>query len=1029
MIEFVPSPQQAAVLGAPNESMRISAGAGTGKTTTLARRVVALVANGDVEPEQVLGITFTTKAAEELADRIRKALPVAVDREVEVHTYHGFAAHLLSEFGVLVGVERFHKVITPTFARQIITDVVRRIPFPTLDVASPALVDQILGFGAGLADQLVVAGELTPPTPLAPDDPWLKRADFLAAVNAYTAEKTRLGVVDYGDLILLAHRLVSRYPEIATAVAERYRVVMLDEYQDTNPAQRELLRAIFAGRVPVTAVGDADQTIYEWRGASLENFAGFPEHFAHSPGQPAPTLPLSENRRSGPEILALANAVRSRVVGAEFRPPLSPLPDAPPARVFSAWLASAVDEAEWIADRLFELHGDGRNWREMAVLFRKNKDIHLVHDALSRRGIPFEVANLGGLLSVPEVADLHCWLRILDRPEDGSALVRLLTGARYRLGVGDLARLAGWVRAQGRDSEADLDHERLASFGLTEAIDHLEDIAGLRPEAGEALEQFHGEFRSLLELAQGLSLVELCRTVLDLTRAWADIDAMDAASRLSARLNLYRFLDLAADWSPLEGRSSLTAFLGYLAAMEGNPAEELDTARLSTADAVTLITIHRAKGLEWPVVFAPAMYRKNFPTQAAVYDDPFSMPYKVPYELRLDRASLPPITAEMRSEDRKALLRVRHEAQEWRIAYVAVTRAQHEFYASGAWWYGRPVPTVEPSSPSPLFELVDQHATRLADSPRPERPDLVRYRSETAPAPDPLFEGGWAEAVRRTLVDSTWPAGEAERLGIRAAYDRAVKELQDRLFALPAPAPPAEESGTTTSVTGLVTYAICPRRFYWSAVDRLPRRSSAAARRGVDIHRKIELHHRGVVPLEEVTTDLYDAVDTDTGEGGGKRDDPYQVFQRSRFASNRPHLVEVPFQLRLDQQFWVRGRIDALYADGGRWEVVDFKTGLARPEDHATLVQLQAYAVAVHEAPFPGGPPEEVTVTFAHLSDPPIERSYPVTRDWLAAARARLAALAEGITNSRFPPTPSAACHSCDFLRFCPEGRVEVGSQ
>ncbi|NIR38958.1 MAG: hypothetical protein GWN07_24120, partial [Actinobacteria bacterium] len=208
------------------------------------------------------------------------------------------------------------------------------------------------------------------------------------------------------------------------------------------------------------------------------------------------------------------------------------------ATVTTAWYPTAAAEADALASRIVAMHDAGRAWSDLAILFRKNKDMLLVHEALGRHGVPFEVANLGGLLSVPEVTDLHAWLRILHAPEDGPALARILLGSRFRLGLADLVPLARWVQSRRRTSELDRDHELLPDVGLLEAVDHLDELGDLRSGAVDALSSFAAEYRDLLEVAQGASLVELSRTILDRTGAWADLDSMDPSAGLSARLNL-----------------------------------------------------------------------------------------------------------------------------------------------------------------------------------------------------------------------------------------------------------------------------------------------------------------------------------------------------------------------------------------------------------------------------------------------------------------------------------------------------------
>lgn len=1021
MTDFVPSAEQQAVLDHPNAPLRIAAGAGTGKTTTLAHRIGALISQG-FEPEELLGVTFTNKAADELAERIRDILGDTIDpgREVNVHTYHGFASQILQEYGPLVGVERRTGIITPTFSRQLFHDSLAGGTYTQLDLTYLGVVDRPARLASDLGDNLRTVEELAALAPETPDPLWVARMEVLGIVARYEAEKARLGVVDYSDLIAKAHEIVTRYPEVATRIRQRYRAVFLDEYQDTNPAQRELLRAVFGDGFPVTAVGDADQTIYEWRGASLDNFASFPSHFLDESGQPAATLPLTINRRSGHHILAVANAIRAQIGDEEGRP-LQALPSAEPGYVATKWMGTAMDEAAFLAEEMRRLHDEGTAWSDMAVLFRKNKDIEVVRATLEDFAIPVEVANLGGLLAIPEVSDLHAWLRILNDPENAPATLRVLMGSRYRLGLADVKPLSDWARP-ARDERGD---PAVPGRSLVEAIDRLDAIpavATLSDQAREALDDFQRTYRRLLSDAQGVNLVELVRRILSATGAWQEVEAMEPSGRLSARLNLYRFLDLAEQWSPLEGRPSLPAFLAYLSLMQDDQTEELDTARLSGENAVALLTVHRAKGLEWDVVFIPAIYQGNFPASSRAHDDPFKHPQMLPYELRLDHHTLPPIHAEMTDKERTALLKERHDRQEWRIAYVAATRARRRLYLTGASWFGHPEPRKTVAKPSPLFDLAEQQplSQDLGHDDPPERPDTLRLEPTTG-APDPTFgDLGWDGALRAALDASDWPAHKATELGTRRAYDGLVEEYQDMLFTLPPPqAGAGEDLPLTTSVTGLVTYASCPKRFYWTEVDRLPRRPSGAAQRGVEVHRRIELHNRGNIPIDEALNDLYDLTGADASLGHGGPG-PYEVFAGSRFANEQPLHTEAPFDLRLGEA-GIRGRVDAIYGTGHGWEIVDFKSG--RPNSNpSNRTQLQAYALAARHGAF-GAPQTELVVTFAYLGGGNLtEISESVDAAWMDEAETDLVTLIESIASDAYDPRPSAACKSCDFARFCEAG-------
>lgn len=1008
-----PSPEQQAILDLGLTSIKVRAGAGTGKTTTVALVIANLVANHGVAPEQVVGLTFTNKAAAELADRVRVFLGTDDPaRQAEIHTYHGFAAQLLSEFGALAGLDSRYQVITPTFARQILKEVVDSgPPLQHLDVTWGKRLDLVRTLGDRLGDHL-----LTPELLLDyPDDSPKadERREMTLLLERYEKEKRALGVVDFSDLVRLAAGLMSEHEDLANLIRSRYRVAVLDEYQDTNPAQRVLLQTVFGRGFPVIAVGDEDQTIYEWRGASIENFARFDEHFPTPEGDRAHLRSLTRNRRSTSTILEVANRVR-RLANPESESLVSALPDDPGSMIRTHWAQTSIAEADWIASRFEELHDAGVAWRDMAILLRKNKDFTVIVDAFARHDIPVEVANVGGLLSVPEVADLIAWLRILEHPDDSVSLATILMGSRFRWGIADLARLA--ERAKHGDEE-DAEGNPMP-VTLLEAVEQ-DEISGLRAEAMSSLADFRRMYRRLLIESQGLSLVETCRLVLDVTGAWRDVEALPGSARLTARLNLYRLLDLAQDWSPLHGRPSLPAFLDYLSATEEEQVDELDQARVSGEDAVTLLTVHRAKGLEWDVVAIPAVYDQNFPSGSQGFGNPMSTAHAIPIELRRDTvmAHLP--------EDYEVIqdfLRDAHFQQEWRTAYVAVTRARRHLFVTGAYWYGYPMPRSKPTKPSQLWEVVNEVSGDVSELPPPiDAPELLRF--ETTFDPDPHFPEGWDGAIRATLADPSWPERLSEELSLRQEHERVVTEVEQRLFSMAEQAPAHPASGPKpVSVTGLVTYAQCPKRFYWSEVDPLPRRANPAAVRGTEIHRRIELHHRGIVPLPiGDETPSYDLVTEEPAAPGA-----FETFLGSRFARRPADLVEQPFNLTIRSTV-VRGRIDAIYIDNGKWEIVDFKSG--RPsDDPSRVVQLQAYAVAAGSYELGRPKPESLVVTFAYLGGGGAEESHVADEAWLEEAGSTMERLVGGIESEAFGETPGPWCGSCDFLRFCDAGRRFMGA-
>lgn len=1042
---FVPSPEQADILDYELQPLRVVAGAGTGKTTTLAYRMASMMDRHRIEPEQVLGVTFTNKAAYELSQRVGEILvagepdPDQVERQVEIFTYHGFAHDLLETYGALAGVERDARIITPAVSRELLRRSVLAadFDFQALDITHlPTVTKALLNLAGECAANLVRPSDLLNGPPGGPaateDETEAKRSELAAVLLAYEDEKQRLNLLDYGDLLRRAVDLIENHPNIAGRIRERYRCVLLDEYQDTDPAQRRLFSLLFgdAGHgIAVTSVGDPDQCIFEWRGASRFNFEAFADDFRRSDGSPADTRNLSINRRSDRLILDLANRIRGKIKERSPSQDLQPLPEAGAGRVHASWHPDFRAEAQAVAEQARLHNQQGVAWSEMAVLFRKNKDMEAVRLALEANDVPYQMADLGGLLKVPEVVETVAWLRLLSDPEDGPALARLLLGSRFRLGLADLQPLTEWAGEQSKKRG-----DRNQTTPQIEALDHLDEVE-VSEEAARRLEEFRELHDRLLVEAQSASLSELTRAVLTETGAWQEIDSLPGHARLTARLNLYYLLDLTEQWAPLEGRRSLTGFLEHLKILEDTPQEEPDAARISAEEAVTLLTVHRAKGLEWDVVFLPALYKGNFPTQPRALLDPARHHYTLPYESLVDPGPREQIGSEIDEEARKEWGREKHYDQEWRLAYVAATRARKALHLSGACWYelsNSPEPKKRVSKPSELLEMSrDLPGAEIPvwTDPPPERPESLPPPTAER-APDPDLGVTWDEALRRTLDDPSWTERKAEELEVRGSYDKAVEEMNQVLFSLPDPAEPEPKDDTTrASVTALVVYTDCPKRFFWSEVDRLPRKPPGPGlRRGLQLHRRIELFNRGNIPFEEMSENLYDRTPdeeqvTTPAALPEKKRSGWEAFQESPYAQRNPSAVEALFEFRISPEAWIRGRVDAIYPlEGGGWEIVDWKSG-GPSASQSALIQLQAYALAAKAGALGHPIPDQLQVSFVYLGAGPQVVTHQVDEPWLAEARTRLEGLMANIRSEQFDPAPSPACQTCDFQKFCPEGQ------
>ena len=519
-----PTAEQAAVIGAPPGPMAVIAGAGSGKSETMAARLVWLVANGMARPERVLGLTFTRKAAAELADRVRGRLDrlrraglgppgsggagTSDDRlqgDPVIATYHAYAGRLVADHALREAVEPSLRLITPAVAWQLAARVVAAYdgPVDAITWAPSAVTAAVLDLSAELAEHL------RDPTDVIGVGHWLAsgargigkqqsgkfpaavqkilqcqrvREQLLPMVTAYAAAKAAREVMDYGDQMALAAGIADRHPEVGTAERARYSVVLLDEYQDTSHAQLVLLRALFGGGHPVTAVGDPCQSIYGWRGASAGNLRRFAEDFPPRGGgfrgARTPTALLSTSFRNTGRVLDAAAAIQHGLRNAFAEVPLLVAPPSRAGRgtVACALLTTAAQEAAWIAQRIAGLLDlppgvapDGGPWPEgrggrpgrldrvrpsdISVLCRKRSQFPALRAALEARGIPVEVVGLGGLLTVPEVQDVVATLRVMHDPTAADALARLLTSPRWRIGPRDLVALGRRSRWLARTAD------------------------------------------------------------------------------------------------------------------------------------------------------------------------------------------------------------------------------------------------------------------------------------------------------------------------------------------------------------------------------------------------------------------------------------------------------------------------------------------------------------------------------------------------------------------------------------------------
>lgn len=988
-----PTPEQAAVIEAPLEPLLVVAGAGSGKTATMAARVVWLAVNGVVASEDVLGLTFTRKAAGELADRVRARLAAAVQAfgltdagQPRVATYNSFAAALVRDHGLRVGRDPDAAVISRAGAWQIVDGLLRAWQSDIdVDAAPATLIARTLALSDELRANLLTAAEARegigdlirqfeePRTGRAvrevrdvPIAALRQRLALLDLVEAYQERKHALGVTEFADQVADACRIARDAPAVGTAMRAAYRVVLLDEFQDTSVAQLGLLADLFGPGHPVLAVGDPNQAIYGWRGASAASLTGFRARFAER-GRPVRALTLSTSWRNDVGILRAANAVsvplRDGAEGGTPVPVLAARAGAGAGEVHQSVTATALEEAAAIARWVEERWSPGRS---AAVLCRARKQFPALIRAFRDRGIPVTVVGLSGLLFTPEVIDLRSALEVVADPGRGDAMMRLLTNER--LGMADLHALAAWSSALAGPDPA----------SLVEAVDSPPP-PGWRSPAGHALSADARARVSRLAAAIGhvrrLAWLPLPELVVEAERALGldiEVTARAGVDPARARANLDAFASRAADYASGALAPTLAGFLDWLDAAEANEnGLDIAAADVST-DAVQILTVHAAKGLEWDAVAIAGMSEGQFPswdTRTTGDSGWLTRADELPYPLRGDAGSLPELDLTVADWPalRQEVSRFRERnlahaiSEERRLAYVAVTRARSAVLLSAA---RHPAGANRPASLSRFLEELSELATvppgfGIAEAADGESTGDLEVRG-SYPHDDPAGDrrdqlDAAVAAVRRaagrvSLLGN--PPGLASLEGALAGIPMTAREreLAEEVRALLAEAADDRageaEVGPLLSASAAMELVRAPAEFARRMRRPMPGRPQPHARRGTEFHAWLERRFRRPALLGE-PEDIWEA-----------DPEPAELETLKRSFLDGPWAHRVPLAVELDLETPVAGRlircrIDAVYREADGVMVVDWKTGReptgGEEREHRQL-QLALYRLAYARA-------------------------------------------------------------------------------
>jgi DNA helicase-2/ATP-dependent DNA helicase PcrA len=636
LLDGLNAQQRAAVVhqGGP---LLIVAGAGSGKTRVLTRRIGYLLAERDVSPGEILAITFTNKAAGEMATRVAD-LTGWRSRAMWVMTFHSACVRILRREATRFGYPSSFSIYDQADSQRLMALVCRELDLDTKNHSPKAMLAEVSNLKNELVDYETFTARAE----------GYRQKTLAEAYAEYQRRLVASGAMDFDDLIMVTVNLLQAFPEVAETYRRRFRHVLVDEYQDTNHAQYMLVRELVsahafqaggddAGPLPpaeLCVVGDADQSIYAFRGAPIRNIEEFTRDFAD-----ATVIMLEQNYRSTQNILAAANAVVSRNTGRVPKNLWSDAGDGPPIVGYVA--DSEHDEAAFVAEEVDRLTDEGEATPgQVAVFYRTNAQSRAFEEVFIRAGLPYKVVGGVRFYERREVRDLLAYLRLTANAEDEVSLRRVLNVPRR--GIGERAEACVAALAQ---------RDRISFAG---ALARPDDAPGMAARSAKAIASFNELMTGLrAEAAAGLPVADLAEMILDRSGYLAELEASTDLQDASRIENLNELVSVAREFDAQRPDGTLTDFLEQVSLVAD--ADEIP-AGTEHGGLVTLMTLHTAKGLEFPVVFLTGMEEHVFPHQRSMTDDK---------ELEEER----------------------------RLAYVGITRAERRLYltraVARAWW-GRP---------------------------------------------------------------------------------------------------------------------------------------------------------------------------------------------------------------------------------------------------------------------------------------------------------------------------------------------------
>ncbi|MFZ7732649.1 DNA helicase PcrA [Bacillus velezensis] len=609
------NPVQQEAVKTTDGPLLLMAGAGSGKTRVLTHRIAYLMAEKHVAPWNILAITFTNKAAREMKERVESILGPGAD-EIWISTFHSMCVRILRRDIDRIGINRNFSILDTADQLSVIKGILkeRNIDPKKFDPRS------ILGSISSAKNELIEPEEFAKTAGGYYDQ---------VTSDVYTDYQKKLlknQSLDFDDLIMTTIKLFERVPEVLEFYQRKFQYIHVDEYQDTNRAQYLLVKQLAARLENICVVGDSDQSIYRWRGADIANILSFEKDYPS-----ANVILLEQNYRSTKRILQAANEV---IKNNSNRKPKNLWTENDEGIKLSYYSGdNEFGEGQFVAGKIYELHSSGRRkLSDIAILYRTNAQSRVIEETLLKSGLNYNIVGGTKFYDRKEIKDILAYLRLVSNPDDDISFTRIVNVPKRGVGATSLEKIASYAAMNG-----------MSMFQTIKQVDFI----GVSAKAANALDGFGAMIENLTNMQDYLSITELTEEILEKTEYREMLKAEKSIEAQSRLENIDEFLSVTKNFEQKSEDKSLVAFLTDLALIADIDQLDQKEEEAGGKDAVTLMTLHAAKGLEFPVVFLMGMEEGVFPHSRSLMEE-----------------------AEMEEERR--------------LAYVGITRAEEELYLTNA---------------------------------------------------------------------------------------------------------------------------------------------------------------------------------------------------------------------------------------------------------------------------------------------------------------------------------------------------------